>query len=125
MFRRALATLFFVGGLFVLSADAQDNEKKKAIGKGLFGDPEQMFNKMDADNDKKVTKDEFKKFFEELTKGKLEGKGLGGGEKLFDQLDADSDGKLTLEEFKKLSELREKFKGKFDLEKLKALKDKK
>lgn len=127
MIRRCLASLAFLCGLFVLSAEADDTEKeKKAFGKGI-ANPEAIFKKIDENNDDKLSKDEFKKFFEEVSKGKLEGKGGGQfSERIFQTLDTDSDGKLTLDEFKKISELREKFgkDGKLSPEKLKELKEK-
>jgi Ca2+-binding EF-hand superfamily protein len=102
------AAVAFAGGLF-----AADDEKKdeKPKGKALAG---KMFEKMDANSDGKVSKDEFKKFFEERLKDK--GKGEKAGElmvRLFDKADANADGYLNKEEFAKLAELlgdREKLK---------------
>lgn len=125
MIRRWLAAPALMFGLFVLSADAQDVEKeKKGLGKNV--PPEVAFKKMDADGDGKVTKDEFKRLFEQAAKGKLGDKGGAVGDRIFDRLDADRDGKLTLDEYKKVEQLREQFgKGnKLDPEKLKALKEK-
>ena len=73
-----------VAGIFtpgLLSAQ----EKKKA-------DPEAQFAKMDANNDKKLSLEEFK--------GKRTGDKATKAEEQFKKLDKDSDGALTLEEFK-------------------------
>jgi Ca2+-binding EF-hand superfamily protein len=120
MLLRSVAASLMMLGLFVLVAHAEEEEKgKKKLGKG--GNPEELFQKLDANGDKKVTKEEFTKGFEEMAKGK----GGALGEKIFEQLDANSDGSLTLDEFKKISEIREKMgKGKLDSEKLKELKGK-
>jgi EF hand len=78
---------------------------------------EKLFEKMDADGDGKVSKEEFKKLSENAGQGKH-------GEfsdRVFDRLDANSDGYLSKEEFKKfgsglsggLGGLKDKFKGKF------------
>lgn len=69
-------------------------------------DPEKIFTKLDANGDKKISKEEMSALAEKLPKG-----GDKAGvvfDRLFQKLDADSDGFLTVDEFKKLSELREK-----------------
>lgn len=100
---------------------AEDAKEKKGRFQGkLKGrfDPEKLFEKMDADSDGKVTKKEFKAFFENL--GKIGEKLAEFADTIFDRLDEDGNGKLTKDELKKLGNLREKlgglrgkFKGKF------------
>jgi len=118
-----------------VGAADDDKDTKKDKGKGqfgqlgqLFGDPEAMFKKMDADGDKKVKKEEFKKYFEDLTQGFLKDQPQ-IMDQMFERLDGDKDGSVTLEEFKKMSNLGgrlgDKGKGKVDLEKLKKLIEKK
>lgn len=107
-------------GLLALSAslalaDDQDKAKKgKGKGKGKRPAPEQVFARMDANGDGKVTKEEFTKFHEEAQKriaerakgkgkGKSRGKRPGGPEAVarrFDMLDSNKDGSITLPEFK-------------------------
>jgi hypothetical protein len=90
-------------------------------GKGPGRDPARLFKRIDANGDGKVSKEEFKAFFEKFGKGRLKDNPelL---DKLFDRLDANGDGSLSPDEFKKLAELREKFakargnKGKSDNE---------
>jgi Ca2+-binding EF-hand superfamily protein len=90
------------------------DEDEDAPKKGLKLDGrllDKLFDKMDADGDGKVSKEEFKKFFAQLGQKRLGGKGkLGKGRlagRLFDKLDSDGDGFLTKEEFKKLPEVRQ------------------
>lgn len=78
-----LAVLALVAASFATSAHAQDKKKK---------DPDQQFAKMDANNDKKLSLDEFK--------GKRQGDKADAAEKAFKRLDKDNDGSVSLEEFK-------------------------
>lgn len=123
-------------------------DKKGGFGKrggggfGGFGDPTALLKKADANNDGKVTKEEFTKAFE----GFGQGKGGEFAERLFERLDADKNGSIDAEELKKagggfggaggfgkgkfdpkkLEELKKKFggDGKFDPKKLEELKKK-
>jgi Ca2+-binding EF-hand superfamily protein len=126
-----LKSLLIAGFSFLgtLSLAADDEKKPPAAGKLGNIDKAKLFEKMDADGDGKVTKDEFRKFREQATeKLKDSGKGekLGGQlggllDKLFEKMDADGDGKVTKEEFEKYQEANG---GKMDREKLKGLLDK-
>jgi len=125
-----LATLL---GLFSMAAViAADGDKPDAKeGKGKF-DKSKLFEKMDANGDGKITKEEYKKSQEamlEKIKDKLGDKAdmmTKIFEKMFDKMDADSDGVVTKEEFEKFQPtIGGAGKGKFDLEKLKKLKEKK
>jgi hypothetical protein len=74
------------------------------------GDPEAMFKKLDADNDGKLTKEEFAKIGEVGKKPKAaKPKKI---DQMFSKLDTNNDGSLSLEEFKKLSEVKGKKKAK-------------
>src|SRR5262245_34755791 len=89
------AVVAFAGGLFAADEEKKKDEKHK--GKELAG---KLLEKMDANSDGKVSKDEFKKFFEEKLKDK--GRGEKAGElmvRLFDKMDANADGYLSKEEF--------------------------
>ena len=125
-----LAAVFcFAGTVATAFADdekkAEEPTKPDAKGKLANRDQSKMFERMDADKDGKVTKEEFKKFRETLAekmKDKLPG-GAGMLDKLFDgmfeKMDADKDGILTKDEFEKNQPA-----GNLDPEKLKRLKDK-
>jgi Ca2+-binding EF-hand superfamily protein len=89
--------------LFAGPSFGDDEAKAKAKPKR---NPEVLFKKLDADNDGKVSKEEFLKLGE-LGKGKLKDKPK-LLDKMFQKLDANNDGFLTLEEFKKIGELRKK-----------------
>jgi Ca2+-binding EF-hand superfamily protein len=91
-------------------------------------DKAKVFERIDADKDGKITKDEYKKFFDGLTeKLKDAGRGAKIADKLgdvvtrsFEKLDADKDGTITKEEFEKADAFGD-LGGKFDGEKLKKL----
>ena len=104
---------------------AADDEKKPPAG---TVDKSKLFEKMDADSDGKVTKEEYKKFREQAAE-KLKDSGKGGNiagkldgilDKLFEKMDADGDGKVTKAEFEKF----EPAGGKLDADKLKGLLEK-
>jgi Ca2+-binding EF-hand superfamily protein len=63
---------------------------------------DQLFKRLDANKDGKLSREEFGKLAEILPRFKANPDALGP---LFKQLDADGDGSLTLDEFKKLAEL--------------------
>lgn len=103
-------------GVFAGSATGDDDNPKKKR-----PDPEQIFKRIDTNNDGKISKEEFTKFFEQLAEkaGKAKGKeGIGEkakefAEQAFKALDTNNDGYISLEEWKKGSEqLRDKLKGK-------------
>lgn len=104
-FMMVLASVALVG-LFGASAWAGDDDNGK--GKGKKADPEAQFKKLDANNDGKLSLDEFKKLpiFEKAKEG---GKGKRpDAESMFKRLDTDKDGYLSLDEFKKMAEGRKK-----------------
>jgi Ca2+-binding EF-hand superfamily protein len=121
LFAAALVCLFCTA-----TARADD---AKADKKAAKFDKAKLFEKMDADKDGKVTKDEYKKFFDGVVeklkdagKGeKIAGKLDGVAEKSFEKIDADKDGKITKEEFEKAEGFGGDLGGKIDTEKLKKL----
>lgn len=114
MFRKLMSLALF-GAMCGAMAYAEDEKKpgEAKKGDGKFAgkmDRSKMFEKMDANGDGKVTKEEYTKFFEgmaERMKDKAGGKGGRGGNmaemaaKRFDQIDANKDGVITKEEFEK------------------------
>jgi hypothetical protein len=111
------------------TTEKKAEEDKKAEGKKV--DRAKVFDKLDADSDGKLSKEEYQKGMEKLmekVKEKAEGSGKSKGgamleklmEKLFEKLDADSDGSISKDEFNKsefdptsLKDIRAKFgKGK-------------
>jgi hypothetical protein len=100
MKKLAFATVLLVlTGLTAASADDGPAAGKKGKGDGTL-----LFKKMDANGDGKVSKEEFKAFFDKVGKGKLKDNPelL---DKLFDKLDTDGDGSLSPAEFKKFVEM--------------------
>jgi hypothetical protein len=108
-------------------------------GKAKAADLEELFKKLDADNDGKLSKDEFKKIGDAAgQKVQIKNSPFGGAirdaiiEKLFEKLDADSDGMLTMDEFKKLPDVvngvkdkvKSKIEGSIDPETIKKFKEK-
>ncbi|MBL8822673.1 MAG: EF-hand domain-containing protein [Planctomycetia bacterium] len=90
----ALALLFCAPGM------AQDEKKKRQQ-----ATPEETFKKMDADNDGKVTKEEWKKYVDsDARMQKAVEKDAEFASKMFDRMDSDKDGKVTLDEYKKFRE---------------------
>src|SRR5258708_27771544 len=97
---------------------AGDTKDDKAKAKAN-ADLEEVFKKLDADADGKLSKDEFKKFPEVArAKLKVQGPVLNGPlkdafiERFFERLDADGDGTITLEEFMKLPQIIDNAKAK-------------
>lgn len=83
----------------VVPASAADKAAKKR-------DPEQIFKKLDANSDGKVSKDEFNRLADRLAKKLDADKAKEMATKLFEKLDADKDGSISAEEAKKLNEVR-------------------
>lgn len=119
-----LAAFAFLGTVSL----AADDEKKSPAAKVGNVDKSKLFEKMDADGDGTITKDEYKKFREQAAE-KLKDSGKGGNlagkldgifDKLFEKMDADRDGKVTKAEFEKY----EPAGGKMDADKLKGLLEK-
>jgi Ca2+-binding EF-hand superfamily protein len=89
-------------------AGAADEKKKKPEGMDLKA----LFAKIDTNNDKKISKEEFEAFKGPLTakatkagKEGKEPKGLAAmKDKIFAKLDTNNDGFVTMEEFSKLKE---------------------
>jgi Ca2+-binding EF-hand superfamily protein len=124
MFRKFLAAA--VLGLFCAATTQADDEKKDK--KTAKFDKAKLFERIDADKDGKITKEEYKKFFEGVAeKMKESGKGAKIADKLgdvadrsFEKMDADKDGKVTKEEFEKAEGFGD-LGGKIDPEKLKKI----
>lgn len=97
----ALASLVCVG------AAARAGDDAPAPGpKGKGAKLEALFEKLDANHDGKLSREEFAKLAE-LRGGKLKDH-PDRVEKLFNRLDANGDRFLSLDEFRKLAELRQK-----------------
>jgi Ca2+-binding EF-hand superfamily protein len=119
---RKLFAAALLCALCTATANADDEKKAAKFDKA------KLFERIDADKDGKVTKDEYKKFFEavgekmkDAGKGeKIAGKLDGLAEKSFEKMDADKDGKVTKDEFEKAEGFGD-FGGKLDPEKLKKL----
>ena len=81
--RKTLTLIAMTLALGSLVATVQAADKK---------DPETQFAKLDGNNDKKLSLEEFK--------GKKDGDAATKAEKAFKRLDKDNDGSLSLDEFK-------------------------
>jgi Ca2+-binding EF-hand superfamily protein len=89
---------------FALNATAADGDNKnRKVGKA---DPGAMLQKLDANKDGKISKDEFMKIADKAKDKGAGDKAAGFLEKLFQKLDANNDGALSLEELKKMQDLR-------------------
>jgi hypothetical protein len=103
--RKPLAILGLFALLLVASLAPADEPEKKGLARldgarlAAF-----LFKKMDADGNGKVTKEEFRKFFENRPDGKLKDKPE-VIDKLFEKLDVKGNGYLTIDEFRKFAEL--------------------
>ncbi|HMO35047.1 MAG TPA: hypothetical protein PKA06_03295 [Gemmatales bacterium] len=107
-----LSIFITLGGLTLVNADDKENSKTSRRSTSL---PETLFKRMDANGDRKVSKDEFSKFRESMQdrmkengkRGNDQGKNRktnGFAESLFQLGDTDKDGFLTIDEFKRLRE---------------------
>jgi len=106
--KRKLFMLAIFGLISAVTVASAEDEKKPDAkpAKGKL-DKTKMFEKMDANGDGKVTKEEFKTFSDAL-KDRLKDKGGKAGkvgeligDKLFDKMDANADGEISKEEFDK------------------------
>ncbi|MCX7664529.1 MAG: EF-hand domain-containing protein [Gemmataceae bacterium] len=119
MIRFSMMLLLVVGFSYVSLFAQEEKKANPKVG--------EIFEKMDADKDGKLSKEEFSKYFEDLMSRLPKGGNKIGNfsDRIFDRLDGDKDGKLTKEEFEKFGGgfggLGE---GKFDKEKLKELMEK-
>ena len=120
--KRYLSICALLAFCFAGTALGSDDDKGKGKGKRAIGEPDAMFKKLDANNDGKVSKEEFGKLRDNLPgkiKEKANGKGTGQlSDRMFDLMDGNKDGSLSLEEFKKvrerMTERLKKVKGKTD-----------
>lgn len=116
-----IAAFSFLG---TVAVGADDEKKQPPAGKLGNLDKSKMFEKMDADGDGKVTKDEYKKYREQASaqlKEKAKNQKVAGLmnsvlDKLFEKMDANGDGKVTKDEFEKFQPA-----GNLDQDKLKGL----
>jgi EF-hand domain pair len=107
--KRALTFVFALGLVLCLAtAAAAEDKKKKKPGKAKGPDATALFGKLDANGDKKVSKDEFVAFKgvgKKADAGK-EPKGLATArDEWFKKLDANGDASLTVAEFGKLKQV--------------------
>lgn len=101
-------SLFAVLAAFTLTVGVRADDEKKPKRPG-GRDPEMMFKKLDANNDGKLSKDEFKKVVEMIAqraeklkdKPELVDKLT---DRMFEKLDENKNGSLSAEEFKKITE---------------------
>jgi Ca2+-binding EF-hand superfamily protein len=98
-----LATALAILTSWAFPAFAADRAAKKK-------DAEQVFKKLDANSDGKVSKDEFGRLTDRLAKKLGDEKAKEMSSKLFEKLDADKDGSISAEEAKKLQDVRRDFK---------------
>ncbi|MFN4260017.1 MAG: EF-hand domain-containing protein [Gemmataceae bacterium] len=102
MFRLLLgSTLICAMGLVIGTAEADDDAKR-----GQRPSPEELFKKLDTNNDGKISKEEFSKFGERFKERVGEEKFKEFQSRMFSRLDADGDGFISAEEFKKFGEFR-------------------
>jgi Ca2+-binding EF-hand superfamily protein len=102
-------TLALFAGLFVATATAEDKEdaKSKAEEKNKQAIAK-LFERLDSDNDGKISKEEFRKMMDTRLQGKAIGDKIGDRlgslmDNMFSRLDADKDGYLTKEELEKMA----------------------
>lgn len=100
-------------GAFLVAAHPTKaaDEKEKTKTNAKTKDPAKLFQKIDTNNDGKLSKEEVANFF--ALKAKAKGKGgEGKGLKLFERLDTNKDGFLSLSEFENRSQLKAKTRAK-------------
>jgi hypothetical protein len=116
--KKLLTLALVIGfGLVASAAFADDPPGEKGKGKpgggkgkkGQIANPEEIFKKLDANGDGKLSKEEFEKA--EMIQ-RMKEKRPDAGDRMFKRLDANGDSFLSLEEFKKIGELRGGGKGK-------------
>lgn len=122
-FMLSLALSTVVSFAATLTGEEKKEAKPKPKGEALSG---KMLEKMDANGDGKVSKDEFKKFFQERLKDKDKGdKATEFMTRIFDKADTNADGYIDRDEFAKMMEqlgnggnlkekLKQKLKDKFN-----------
>lgn len=103
MFRLVCAGGLVLGLLLAASARADEAQKQRKPN----ANPDQMFQKLDANGDGKLSKEEFAKMAERLAQ-KLGDKAKEFADRMFERLDANKDGFVSKEE---ASKLREQFQG--------------
>jgi Ca2+-binding EF-hand superfamily protein len=108
MYRKAFLLAAFAFGLAVTGVEAQDGKKLKGkLDKG------QAFDKLDANADGKLSKEEFKAGFDKLKvlmaeKGGDKAKKLAekmDADKTFEKMDANKDGSISKSEYEKFEPL--------------------
>jgi hypothetical protein len=107
---RFLSAAVAFGMLLGLTATAQAADEKKKKKKNEGPDLSALFAKLDTNNDKKVTKDEFNAFkglqAQKAEKAGKEPKGLSAARDVwFSKLDTNNDGSLTFQEFSKIKDV--------------------
>ncbi len=112
---RFVTTAALLGAFALALYPVAANEVKMGKCKGRHN-PEAIFKKLDANNDGKLSRDEFMKMADwiKARRGDKAGeKALKFLPRMFERLDANKDGSLTLEEFKKLPEVRKELRAKY------------
>ncbi|QEL14398.1 EF-hand domain-containing protein [Limnoglobus roseus] len=113
MLRKIVLIAAFTFGLSVAGTFADDPKPEK--GKGKLGglDKGKMFEKLDADGDGKVSKEEYKKGMEKLKEALGDKAGEKGKkvaekmdpDKMFEKIDTNKDGYISKEEYEKFEPL--------------------
>ena len=105
-----MKTCIYTLGAMAIAASlcfGQDGEPPKGPGKGKRPNPEEIFKKLDTNNDASLSLDEFKA-------GPRAQKNPAKAEEIFKKMDADSSGGVSLEEFKSFRPPHPPRKGKGD-----------
>jgi Ca2+-binding EF-hand superfamily protein len=106
LFTASILVVVALGWALVVSPSTAEAGKGKKKDKTAA-----LFQKLDTNNDGKLSQDEFSKISEVGKKKAGKGKGKNTS-KMFAKLDADNDGSLSLDEFKKKAELKKGKKNK-------------